>query len=101
MKTIIKFLLILIAMIGCNMPVTAQSNASASSHKITVVADTTSSKKASKAELVGEYIKDGKSYPLYRGARGGYYYLTGKTTKDGKPEKKYLSKREKEANNLK
>lgn len=87
-------------MIGCNIPITAQSAASTSSHKITVVADTTT-KKASKAKLVGEYIKDGKSYPLYRGARGGYYYLTGKTTKDGKPEKKYLSKKEKEANNLK
>lgn len=93
-------MLLLIAAIGCNIPIAAQSAASTSSHKITVVADTTT-KKASKAELVGEYIKDGKSYPLYRGARGGYYYLTGKTTKDGKPEKKYLSKREKEANNLK
>lgn len=100
MKTTRIFLLLLIAMIGCNMPVTAQSAASTSSHKITVVADTTT-KKASKAELVGEYIKDGKSYPLYRGSRGGYYYLTGKTTKDGKPERKYLSKKEKEANNLK
>lgn len=47
--------------------------------------------------------KDGnsKTYDLYRGKRGGYYYYNGKTTKDGKPQRKYLSKKQKEANNLK
>lgn len=38
---------------------------------------------------------------LYRGARGGYFYYTCKTGKDGKPQKKYLTKKEKEENKLK
>lgn len=38
---------------------------------------------------------------LYRGARGGYFYYTGKTDKNGKPVKKYLTKKEKEENKLK
>lgn len=38
---------------------------------------------------------------LYRGSRGGYFYYTGKTGKDGKPQKKYLTKKEKEENKLK
>lgn len=99
MKTTRIFLLILITMIGCNIPVTAQNVASASSHKIVVVADT-SKRTSQQAELVGEYRKNGKTYPLYRGKRGGYFYLTGEK-KDGKAVKKYLTKKEKEANNLK
>lgn len=47
--------------------------------------------------------KDGnsKTYDLYRGKRGGYYYYNGKVDKNGKPQRRYLSKKQKEANNLK
>ena len=48
---------------------------------------------------------DGKTevnvYKLYRGSRGGYFYYTGKLNKQGKPEKKYLTKKQKEEKGLK
>lgn len=70
-------------------------------HATIVESDSTTAK----AEKVGTITveKDGKSktYDLYRGKRGGYYYFTGKTTKEGKQERKYLTKKQKEENNLK
>lgn len=67
------------------------------------IVESDSTKKAD--EKVGTITveKDGtkKTYDLYRGKRGGYYYFTGKTAKDGKPQRKYLTKKQKEANNLK
>ena len=48
---------------------------------------------------------DGKTetnvYKLYRGSKGGYFYYTGKVNKNGKPEKKYLTKKQKEEKGLK
>lgn len=69
----------------------------------TIIERDTTKKADEKVGTITVEKKDGtkKTYDLYSGKRGGYYYFTGKTTKEGKPEKKYLSKRQKEENNLK
>lgn len=50
-----------------------------------------------------DVVKNGKTttFKLYRGKRGGYYYLTGEVDKNGRPKRRYLSKKEREINNLK
>lgn len=52
-----------------------------------------SSNKTNKLEKVGTYTdKEGKKYPIYKGARGGVYIL--RTSKNGKEYKQYLKKKE-------
>ncbi len=69
----------------------------------TIVERDTTTAKAEKVGIITVEKKDGtkKTYDLYRGKKGGYYYLTGKTDKNGKPQRRYLSKKQKEDNNLK
>lgn len=55
-----------------------------------VKVDTTKTKSTKAPEKVGDYTVNGKTVTVYRGARGGYFYYTGKTDKNGKPVKKYI-----------
>lgn len=69
----------------------------------TIVESDTTKKADEKVGTITIQKSDGstKTYDLYRGKRGGYYYFTGKVDKNGKPQRKYLTKKQKEANNLK
>ena len=58
--------------------------------KVAVVKVDTTKKAQKPAEKVGDYTVNGKKVTVYRGPRGGYFYYTGKTNKNGKPEKKYI-----------
>jgi len=55
-----------------------------------VKVDTTKTKTAKAPEKVGDYTVNGKTVTVYRGSRGGYFYYTGKTDKNGEPVKKYI-----------
>lgn len=55
-----------------------------------VKVDTTKTKSTKAPEKVGDYTVNGKVVTVYRGSRGGYFYYTGKTDKNGKPVKKYI-----------
>lgn len=57
----------------------------------------TTKKTTEPAVVVGTVVDEtsGKSYPLYRGPKGGYFYYNGKVDKHGKPVKVYLSKKDK------
>lgn len=63
----------------------------------------TTKKTSEPAVVVGTVVDEasGKSYPLYRGPKGGYFYYNGKVDKKGKPVKVYLSKKDKAALGLK
>lgn len=92
MNRIIFIIIVLIAAIAAN----AQTEELVIKNgKITVVkVDTT--KTAKSAEKVGDFPLNGKTVTVYKGARGGYFYYTGKTAKNGKPEKKYIKNLDKQ-----
>lgn len=58
--------------------------------KVTVVKVDSTKTTSKQPEKVGDYTVNGKTVTVYRGARGGYFYYTGKTDKNGKPVKKYI-----------
>ena len=93
MNKIIFIIIVLIAAIAANAQ--AQEELVIKNGKITVVkVDTT--KTAKSAEKVGDFPLNGKTVTVYKGARGGYFYYTGKTAKNGKPEKKYIKNLDKQ-----
>ena len=58
--------------------------------KVEVVKVDTTKTTGKQPEKVGDYNVNGKTVTVYKGARGGYFYYTGKTDKNGKPVKKYI-----------
>lgn len=101
MKTI-KIFLMLIMLSLVAMPMNAEYKRQGNVIVKTKV-DTTKNKTSEPAVVVGTVVDEvsGKSYPLYRGPKGGYFYYNEKVDKKGKPVKVYLSKKDKAALGLK
>lgn len=72
-------------------------------HAVIQAKDSTKTK--TKAEPIGTITvekKDGnKTYTLYKGSKGGYFYYTGEKDKNGRDKRRYLTKEEKAKNGLK
>lgn len=86
LKMITALFFIMLAAFVCN----AQEQLVIKNGKVAVVKVDTTKKTTKPAEKVGDYTVNGKKVTVYRGPRGGYFYYTGKTNKNGKPEKKYI-----------
>ena len=92
MKTLFFALALLFA-----TPYICAQNVTKKGNVITQVAkNTKGEKKASEAKKTDyTFVVDGKSYPVYKGAKGGYYILRV-SKKTGKEYKYYVTKQLKE-----